>query len=166
MIALASLAWATVPDREPAKIRLERIDLISEDPGTWLIDEIPRSTVAPRSAALRWMEQIRFGVVIPDASLVVGVSVASQSIAFRRPLLKRAPVYAQAGISTSLGLPRGGLVGVEAWTGPVRFGLGVHAMSQARWARPRWDQWRVVPGVGIGFGQSPFAAAQGGRLEP
>lgn len=162
----ASLALAIVPDRPPPRVYLERVDLVSEDPGLWLIDEAPRSGISPRVTALRWLEQVRFGVAIPEASLVVGLSVESQSVMVRRPLLKRAPVYAQVGVGSALGLPRGGLVGIEAWTGPVRFGLGVHAMSDARWARPRWDRWRVVPGVGIGLGRSPFAVAQGGRLDP
>lgn len=153
MIALLSLALAS-PDRD-ALAHLERIDLVSEDPGSWLVDEVPRVGVAPRATAMRWLEQVKVSGAIPRASLVIGASLASQSVAVRRPLTHRAPVYGQVGVTSALGLPRGVLAGAEVWRGPVRLGLGLHLVSRATWDRPVWDSWRVLPGVGIGIGRSP-----------
>ncbi|MEZ4322964.1 MAG: hypothetical protein R3F61_36195 [Myxococcota bacterium] len=153
VLGLLGVALAA-PDRAAA-VHFERVDLVSEDPGRWLVDEVPRTLVSPRGTALRWVEQVKVAFAVPRASLVVGASVTSQSVAVRRPLTHRAPVYGQVGVTTALGLPRGVLVGLEAWRGPVRLGIGVHAHANATWARPVYDTWRVLPGVGIGIGRSP-----------
>lgn len=138
-----------------APVQLERVDLLAED-GTWLIDDAPRAGVAPRATALRGLEQLRVGFTAPRASLVFGVSLGTLSVVVRRPLLRRAPLYASAGLVSSLGLPQGAIAGVEAWLGPVRVGLGAQVRSDASWARPSWDHWRVAPGLGVGIGKRPL----------
>ena len=135
----------------------ERVDLFSEEGASWWVDELPRAGASPRAAAIRWLEQIRFVAAVPRASVVLGASLSSQSIAVRRPISRQTPLYLQAGVTTSLGLPRGALVGAEWWHGALRVGVGVHTSSGATWARPVWDGWRVLPAVGIGFGRSPVA---------
>lgn len=136
-------------------VRTERIDLISEDPGTWALEDLPRLGYSPRSAALRWLEQVRFVAELPRFNVVLGASVASQSISYRFRITPRAKIYASAGLTTRLGLPRGVLLGAETWAGPVRLGLGLHLASDARWADPNWSQWRALPGIGIGLGRAP-----------
>jgi hypothetical protein len=153
VIALLGLALAA-PDRD-AFAHLERVDLVSEDPGRWLVDDMPRLAVAPRASLLRWVEQVKLSVAVPRASLVVGASLSSQSISIRRPLTHRAPVFGQVGVTTALGLPRGALVGAEIWRGPVRLGAALQVHAAATWARPVWDSWRVLPGIGIGIGRAP-----------
>jgi len=151
VIAVIFAAWAG----SPAPVVFDRIDLISEDPGRWLLDEAPRMTALPGATGVRWARQIKLSVAIPRASLVLGASLTSQSVSIRRPLTRRAPIYAHGGPTLALGLPRGALVGVEAWRGPVRFGLGLNVLSSATWARPVYDSWAVVPGIGVGIGQPP-----------
>ncbi len=136
-------------------ILAERIDLFAEDGGSWWFDELPRAGASPRAAAIRWLEQVRFVAAVPRVSVVLGASLSSQSIAVRRPISRQTPLYVSAGMTTSLGLPRGALVGAEWWHGSLRVGLGVHAYSGATWSRPVWDGWRVLPAVGIGLGRSP-----------
>jgi hypothetical protein len=153
VIALLAIAWAA-PDRA-APVHFERVDILSEDPGTWLVDDAPRVALSPRLTALRWLEQVKVSAAIPRASLVIGVSASSQSLSLRRPLSHRVPLYGSVGLTTALGLPRGGLLGAEYWRGPVRIGVGLHAHAGATWARPVWDSWRILPGVGIGLGRSP-----------
>lgn len=135
--------------------RTERIDLFSEEAGSLWIEDLPRIGVAPRITAIRWLEQIRFAAEIPRLKLVLGASVGSQSVSWRTRFTPRSKIYGSVGVTTRLGLPRGLLVGVETWAGPVRFGAGVHAFAEASWARPTWTRWTVHPGLGIGFGRAP-----------
>lgn len=135
--------------------RFERVDLFAED-APWWTDDLPRVAVTPRFTALRWAEQVRAVVALPRASLVLGVAAGRQSVAVRRPLTRRAPVYASAGLSSSLGLPTGATGAVEAWGGPVRVALGLGVDSGASWARPVWDGWRPVVGLGVGIGRTPL----------
>lgn len=135
--------------------RFERVDLFAED-APWWTDDLPRMGVTPRFTALRWAQQVRAAVALPRASLVLGVSAGRQSIALRRPLTRRAPVFASAGLTSSLGLPTGACASVEGWTGPVRVALGLGVESGASWARPVWDGWRPVVGLGLGVGRRPL----------
>ena len=151
MITLVFATWAA----SPAPVVFDRIDLLSEDPGRWLLDEAPRTAALPGPTGVRWARQVKLSVSIPRASLVLGASLSSQSVSVRRPLTRRAPIYAHGGVTLALGLPRGALVGVEAWRGPVRFGLGLNVLSSATWARPVYDSWGLVPGIGVGIGKAP-----------
>lgn len=136
-------------------VRTERIDVLSEDPGTFVFDDLPRAAYTPRSTVLRWLEQVRFVATVPRYSLVLGASVASQSISYRFQVHPKAPVYGSAGIVTKLFLPRGLQLGAETWAGPVRLGVGLQVHSDATWARPDYTRWHAQPGIGIGIGRKP-----------
>ena len=136
-------------------IRTERVDLFSEEAGSLWIDDLPRIGIAPRITAIRWLEQVRFAAEIPRLNLVLGASVGSQSVSWRQRVTPRSRIYGSVGVTTRLGLPRGLLVGIETWAGPLRLGAGVHAYADASWARPSWNKWTVRPGLGIGFGRAP-----------
>lgn len=136
-------------------VRTERIDLLSEDPGTFLFDDLPRAAYTPRSTVLRYLEQVRFVATVPRYSLVFGASVAAQSVSYRFRVHPSAPIYGSAGVSTKLFLPRGVLLGAETWAGPIRLGLGLHVHSDATWSRPDYTRWHAQPGVGIGLGRQP-----------
>ena len=149
MIALLALAHAA------PLVRTERVDLFSEDPGSFVFHDLPRIGATPRSTAIRWVEQVRFVATMPRHGLVFGASIAAQSVSYRFRLHPSAPVYASAGISTRLFLPRGLLLGAETWAGPVRLGLGLLVHTDATWKRLDYTHWTAQPGIGIGIGRKP-----------
>lgn len=140
---------------EPA-VMVERIDLFSDEAMDFWLDDAPRLGVGPRATAVRWLEQVSVVTAFRRASLVVSLSVQRQSVRVRRPLSNRFPFYASGGLITHLGLPAGAAGGVEYWAGPVRIGVALRAESSASWARPTWNHWRVLPGIGVGVGDSPM----------
>lgn len=154
MIGAVLTALSTTSVAAPF-VRTERIDLISEDPGTFVFEDLPRTAYTPRSTVLRWLEQVRFVATVPRYGLVFGASVASQSVSHRFRVLPDAPVYGSVGVSTKLFLPRGVLLGAETWAGPVRLGIGLHVHTDATWSRLDYTRWHAQPGIGIGLGRRP-----------
>jgi hypothetical protein len=137
---------------------VQRVDVLSEDPGLWLNDEAVRLGDATSTSAIRFVEQIKLVWLLPLDGLTIGTSLASQSLTFEQPVLVVAP-EAAAGLAISGGvqakalLPRGLHAGIAWRHGPVRVGLSVNALSSASWARPDWSVWRMLPGVGVGIGR-------------
>lgn len=147
MIALLlALGTATA---EP--FRLDRVDVLSEDPGTFWGEVgpgLPRSTTV---TGIRFVEQVKPVIATPVDGLLVGASLATQSVYYERPVWKG--VGLTTGIQTRLLLPRGALLGGHVRFGRVRLGLSANLLSGATWARPDWTIWRVTPGIGLGVGR-------------
>lgn len=133
-----------------APIRLDRVDLLSEAPATWLSDEAPRLRHTTTVPVIRWVEQVTVAVGLPEG-VEVDLSLAAQSLRLERPL-PWADLAVGGGVTTRLGLPTGALLGASWRPGPVRLGLSAVLLSDASWARPEWSRWRLLPGVGIGIG--------------
>lgn len=153
VIGLAATAWATPP------VVLDRVDLVSEDPGLWLNQELPRAHVTPGTTGLRFLTQIRPVVTLPIQDLSVGLSLQSQSLLIERPIAPTLNLAATGGLITRGGLPVGAMAGGSWRPGVLRIGLSAIALSSATWARPRWSAWQILPGVGIGIGRDVRAAA-------
>ena len=134
---------------------LQRIDLLSEDPGTWLNDELPSVLAGPARPGLRLLEQVKFVWRTPVPRLTIGTSLTSQSVAYDRPLFGLENLTVGLCLYTRLLLPRGVYADLAWHRGPLRLAVGLSALSNASWARPQWDWWRFLPTVGIGveFGQ-------------
>lgn len=132
-----------------APIRLDRVDVLAEDPGTWINYDAPMAPYAATQTAVRFVEQISFVVATPAPDIYVGLSVSSQSVRWERVVWKNLDVH--GGLQTSLLLPRGAFAGA-GWTAWDRLHVaaGVSAVSNATWARPSWAQWAVMPTVGVG----------------
>lgn len=141
---------------EARPLGFDRIDLLSEDPGTFLDEHVARFGPSPTVTGIRYLEQVKVVVRLPVERVLLGVSAATQSLYVEQPIV--GPVGMTIGVQTRLGLPRGGLVGAHARLGPLRLGLGANLLSAATWARPAWDTWRVLPGVGVGVGPQRSAA--------
>ena len=140
---LASVAWA-------APVGLDRVDVLSEDPGTFLDEHVARWGPSPTVTSIRFAEQLKVVIRTPVRHLHLGLSAASQSLVWEPPL--RWGLGLTAGVQTRWALPRGGVLGVHYRRGPLRFGLSANLLSGATWTRGDWSQWRVLPGVGVGFG--------------
>ena len=137
--------------------QFERVDLISEDPGTYLVFERFRPGLPP--ARLRWLAlaQVK-GVVGLDRAghWQVGLSAMSQSLVYERELMRFGPVHwnAHMGVQTALLLPRGMLYGTSLQVGNLRVGAGASVLSGATWKHRRWTTWTVLPTVAVGIGRS------------
>lgn len=138
-----------------APVEFDRVDLISEDPGTFVNYELWGAPTYPTKAAIRFVTQVKPVVSIPRVpGLTVGVSLSSQSVVYERPFGPEG-LHWTAGIQTALLMPRGALGGLAYRTGRWRFGVSASALSGSTWARPSYGQWTVLPTVGIGVGGKP-----------
>jgi hypothetical protein len=147
MLALLPFLYAEAP------VRLERVDLIAEDPGLWINDDIPALFKAPLDPALRFVGQMKVVWGLPVEGLTIGTSLQSQSRHYERTIFGFQSITAGAGLQTSLLLPRGLWVDAAWHRGPMRLALGLSVLSGASWTHLHWDQWRFLPTVGIGIGR-------------
>ncbi len=152
---MLALVAAVVLAAEPAGVRVERVDVLSEDPGLWLHQELPRLGADALTPTVRFLTQVKVVWSTPVQGLGFGVSVGSQSVVYEYPLLPRANLALSAGVQTRLLLPRGALLGVAWRAGPVRLGLSLSVFSEATWSRVDYSFWTVLPTLGLGFGRSP-----------
>lgn len=146
IVGLFGLAVAASP------VVPERIDVFSEHGAGWWVDELPRVDRLPGSVAVGWLSQVRLVARTRGLPLFFGMSLSAQSIGLRGRL---GPLAGQVAVRTRLGLPDGAWVGFAGWRGPVRIGGSLVVASNASWADPRWDVWRVLPAVSVGFGRRP-----------
>ena len=143
MIAWLCVAWA-------APVQLDRVDLLSESPGTWLAYEAPRLATAPGVAALRWAAQV--SPVLSVGNVELSASLSAQSVAVRAPFADDR-LSVDAGLVTRAFLPVGGRVGVAWRPGPVRLGLSLVALADATWVRRDYASWTLLPTLGFGIGR-------------
>lgn len=129
----------------------DRIDVLSEDPGTFLSAEVPKLSSSTTIAGIRFVEQVKPVFTTPLEGLLVGLSLSTQSVYYEQPLTPGLGLT--GGVQTRLGLPRGLLLGGYGRVGRLRVGLSANLLSGATWTRPDYTTWRVLPGVGIGVGQ-------------
>ena len=136
-----------------ASFGLERVDVLAEDTGTFLHYDAPMVTVYPVTPALRLVEQVKVVFSTPLEGVTAGVSIASQSIMWERPLFDgKGPLSFGLGLHTRLLFPRGFFVDLSWRLGRVRLALALAATSSGSWARPQWTSWNVLPSVGVGIG--------------
>ena len=128
--------------------RLDRIDVLSDDPGRWLADDLPRATVAPEVTALRFAGQIT-PVWNLGRGWQLGTSLSSQAL--RREWLVEGPWWATAGLSTHYALPRGALAGIAWRAGAARVGISAAATTTATWDHLNWRSLSVVPSLSVGW---------------
>jgi hypothetical protein len=152
---MLALVTALVLAAEPARVRFERVDVLSEDPGLWLSQEAPRLGVDPLTPTVRFLTQVKAVWSTPVRGLGFGVSVESQSLVYEYPLLREQNLSLSMGVQTRLLLPRGALLGVAWRAGPVRVGLSLSVFSEATWSRVNYSYWTALPTLGLGFGRSP-----------
>ena len=135
-------------------LRFDRVDLISEDPGLWVNDDLSRLEHIPRLGAVRYLSQVKVVLELPSEGIYFGSSISSQSLSAERLIVSKLPIYGYAGIQAGLLLPRGIVGGLAYREGPLRVGVGFSGLSSATWRRPDWTVWTWLPSVGIGFGRS------------
>lgn len=153
MLALVTAALLAAEPASARGVRLERVDVLSEDTGLWLYQEAPRLTVDPLTPTVRFLTQVKTVWSTPVRGLDFGVSLSSQSLVYEHPLVPEANLSLSMGLQTHLLLPRGAMVGLAWRAGPVRLGLSLSAFSEASWAHVSYRHWTVLPTLGLGFGR-------------
>ncbi len=133
-------------------VSLDRVDLLSENPGTWIHYEALTFGTYSTRPILRFVTQVQPVWDTPWEGVRVGVSIASQAVTYEAPLVEDKGLYWSGGVQTVLLMPRG-FTGGLAWRWKaLRVGAGVSAVSAATWVRPGgWAQWTVLPTVGVGL---------------
>ncbi|MBK7760501.1 MAG: hypothetical protein IPO67_22405 [Deltaproteobacteria bacterium] len=145
-------AFALSAVTSAAELRLDRVDLISEDTGAWINYEAPGLLAYPTRGAVRYVTQVKPVLALPVEHLYLGLSIHSQSLVYERPFVEGSEFTWSAGLQSALFFPRGALAGVAWRHGPVRLAVGVSAVSGGTWARPGGvAQWDVLPTVGVGL---------------
>ncbi len=141
---LLSVAWA-------GSVSLDRVDLIAAGPGTFVNYDVPVFGSDVTRSAIRFVEQVQPVWRTPVEHLYVGTSITSQSLIWDAPIREQWPVNYVAALETSLLAPRGLRVGAAAIAGPVRFELGVSAITPTGWRRFDYNTWTVMPTLAIGI---------------
>ena len=135
-------------------IQFDRVDVLSEDPGLWVNDDLLRIQQTPRIGVIRYLGQVKVVLSMPVDGVYFGASLASQSLVVEQLLVPKWPVFGYAGVQSSLLLPRGLQAGLSFRHGGLRVGAGISGLSSATWARPDWTVWTFLPTIGLGFGRS------------
>ena len=133
---------------------LDRVDVLSDDPGWFLTEDLRQTSLAPDVTAVRFLGQIT-PVVALGKGWQVGASLSSQAI--RREWWLEGTWSANVALSTHYGLPRGALFGLSVRPGPLRVALSAAAMSEATWENLAWRQWTVGPVIAVGVVRRPRA---------
>ncbi len=151
MIALLlGLSIAAADDSERSS-GLARVELLSEDPGTWIHHELPLAHLRPATASVRLLEQVQPVWHTPWEGVTIGTSLAIQTVQLERPLKGHEQLSWSAGVQTKLLCPRG-LVGGLHWTrGRLHLIGGISLSSMATWQNPHWTEWSLLPTAGIGI---------------
>jgi hypothetical protein len=137
-----------------ASFGFDRVDVLSEDPGTWLHYEMPMMGTYPTAPALRFVEQVKVVFGLPVKGLYAGVAIGSQSLVYEYPLLADKGVFLTGGLQTRLLFPRGVLVGVAWRVGMFRFGASLSAITGGSWQRPGDTAFLLLPTLGVGIGRA------------
>src|SRR5262245_42903054 len=126
---MLALVTALVLAAEPSGVSWQRVDVLSEDPGLWLPQEVERLSVDPLTPIVRFLTQVKFVWSTPVRGLDFGVSIGSQSLVYEYPVLPELNLSLSVGLQTRLLLPRGALLGLAWRAGPLRVGLGLSVFS-------------------------------------
>ena len=147
----SAIAFSTVLSASAmGDVKLTRVELLSEDPGTWLHYELPMANTRPGTAFLRLLEQVQPVWESPWENVVFGTSLTVQTIQFERPL-GALPVQWSAGVQTALLCPKG-VVGAVHWQWRrLHLSAGVSVDSNASWQHRDWSQWTLLPTAGFGI---------------
>lgn len=132
-----------------AGVQLDRVEVVADDPGVFLTDELPLVAARPATTGLRLLAQVQ-PVVRLAPPLTLGVSLSALTPAVETP-----PGPTGFGglvaLPTRLGLPSGLVIAGTYRRGPLWVDLGLRASSGATWLHPRYGDLRVGPTLGIGW---------------
>lgn len=152
LVALLHAAAPGEPAAPPA-FGFDRVDLLSEDPGTWLHHDVPLLPGYPVIPLVRFVEQVKPVFHLPVRGLYAGVSIGSQSLVYEHPLWEEKGLFWSAGLQTRLLYPSGALLGVAWRFSRFRVGLSLSCFTDSGWGRPVPGAVSFLPTLGFGIGR-------------
>lgn len=155
MLATDPAVPATAPAASPAEpawsAGFDRVDLLSEEIGSFLNYDVLELPLYPIKPTIRFVEQVKVVFRLPWKGLYAGASIESQSLTYELPVGPKG-LFLTGGVVTRLLFPRGAIAGAAYRAGIFRFGLSVSAFSSGSWSSPGSFQWTVFPSLGFGVG--------------
>jgi hypothetical protein len=151
-VALAVVLLSAPEPSEAPSFGFDRVDLLSEEPGTWLHYDVPLLAAYPTVVVLRWAEQIKPVFRLPMKGLYLGVSISSQSLVYESALLERYNLFWTAGLQTRLLFPTGLQAGLAWRFGYLRIGLSLSAFTDGGWGNIWGWTPQILPTLGVGVG--------------
>lgn len=130
---------------------LARVEAVADDPGTFLVHELPLLAARPGATGLQFLAQVQ--PVWTAGPVTVGTSIAAQTVQWEPELspLAGGVLGAVLGVQTRLGLPAGTLAAVAWQREGLWLDVGLSVRSDASWARPSWATWSATPVLGLGW---------------
>lgn len=132
-----------------AGAHLDRIEVVSDDPGTFLSDELPMMRARPGATGLRALAQVQ-PVIGVGRFVTVGVSLTALTPAVELSD-DQTGFGAILAVPTRLGLPTGALIAGSWRQGPLWLDVGLRAHNGASWLVPSGGDLRVGPTIGLGW---------------
>jgi len=142
---------STSPSPSAWSAGFDRVDLISEEIGSFLNYDMLELPLYPTKPAMRFVEQVKVVFRLPWQGLYAGASIESQSLTYEHPVGPKG-LFLTGGVVTRLLFPRGVIAGAAYRLGMLRFGLSVSALTCGIWSAPGSFQLTVFPSLGLGIG--------------
>ncbi len=139
---------------------LDRIEVVSDDPGTFVYDELPMLRARPGATGLRALAQVQ-PVIGVGRFVTVGVSLTALTPAVELSD-DQTGFGAVLAMPTRLGLPTGAIIAGSWRQGPLWLDVGLRAHTGASWLVPAGGDLRVGPTIGLGWvpaGQRPSSTS-------
>lgn len=134
-------------------ISFDRVDLISEDPGTWINYEAPLLAGYATKGLVRWLTQLKPVWKTSVPGLYFGISFISQSLSYESKIHPSSPINWTVSYQSQLLLPKGANLGLAWRKNSFRLAVGYSAVSESTWVRPAYRSWILLPTIGIGIGK-------------
>ena len=132
-----------------AGIQLQRLEILADDPGTFLHWELVMLGARPGITAVRFLEQVQPVWRTPWPQLMLGTSLSSQSLTWEQPFTAGSSWGWRGGIQTQTLLPRG-LILAGWWRGQhLELAGGLSLLSGASWSQPDWRHWQPILTLGL-----------------
>ncbi len=133
-------------------LRLDRIEVLANEDGSFVVDQLPTLSTRPGTTAVRFLAQVQ-PVLALDNPVRIGLSWSHQVVGYELQLSSNEVdrITLEPQLHTRLGLPTGASAELAWDRAPVRVGLGASLSSTATWALPRWTDWRVLPTLSLSW---------------
>ncbi len=141
---------ATVPAERTWGFGFDRVDLLSEAPGTFLHYDLPMYGTGALDKTLRLLEQITVVWRLPVQGFHLNLSIGTQSLTYEHPLV--GGLFLTGGLQTRLLFPSGANLGVAYRAGIFRLGLSASMTTSGSWAAPGIFTPQFLPALGLGIG--------------
>jgi hypothetical protein len=143
--------WTLCGLASASGLQVDRVDLLSGNSASFLVDDLPRISMDPAATTLRFAGQV--APVLASRHVELSSSLSVQYAGLRAAALPAAGLWVDGGLIARGLLPVGARAGLALRRGPVRLGMGVCAEAGASWTSPRWETWTLRPALGLGLGR-------------